>query len=64
IGITGIAGPDGSTEGKPVGLVYIAIAGPGGIVCHQHYFNGTRTDVKHRTALAALNHLRHYLLTI
>lgn len=64
IGITGIAGPDGSTEGKPVGLVYIAIAGPGGIVCHQHNFNGTRADVKHRTALAALNHLRQYLLTI
>ncbi|SMC64694.1 competence/damage-inducible protein A [Sporomusa malonica] len=64
IGITGIAGPDGATADKPVGLVYIAIEGPAGRVCYQHYFNGNRTDVKHRTALAALNHLRHYLRTI
>ena len=64
LGITGIAGPDGATPDKPVGLVYIAVAGPGGVVCHEHYFNGTRTNIKHRTALAALNHLRHYLTGI
>ncbi|MDF2570706.1 MAG: pncC [Sporomusa sp.] len=64
IGITGIAGPDGATADKPIGLVYIAIEGPVGRVDYQHYFNGNRTDVKHRTALATLNHLRHYLLTI
>ena len=64
IGITGIAGPDGATEDKPVGLVYIAIAGAAGIVCYEHYFNGTRADIKHRTALTALNHARRYLLTI
>lgn len=64
IGITGIAGPDGATADKPVGLVYIAIDGPTGRVCYKHYFNGNRMGVKHRTALAALNHLRHYLRTI
>lgn len=64
IGITGIAGPDGATADKPVGLVYIAIDGPAGTVCHEHYFNGKRTDIKHRTALAALNHLRQYLLAL
>ncbi len=64
IGITGIAGPDGATPDKPVGLVYIAIDGAAGKVCYQHYFNGKRTDIKHRTALTALNHIRRYLLTI
>ncbi|QDR80582.1 competence/damage-inducible protein A [Sporomusa termitida] len=64
LGITGIAGPGGATAGKPVGLVYIAIDGPAGTAGYQHYFNGSRTDVKHRTALAALNHLRRYLLTL
>ena len=64
VGITGIAGPDGATMDKPVGLVYIAIDGPAGTACFEHYFSGTRTEVKNRTALAALNHLRHYLLSI
>lgn len=64
IGITGIAGPDGATADKPVGLVYIAIDGPAGTNCYEHYFTGARTDIKNRTALAALSHLRHYLLTI
>ncbi|SDD43976.1 competence/damage-inducible protein A [Sporomusa acidovorans] len=64
VGITGIAGPGGATANKPVGLVYIAVDGSAGKVCYEHYFNGTRTNIKHRTALAALNHVRHYLLTI
>ena len=64
LSITGIAGPGGATDDKPVGLVYIAIDGPAGTKGYQHYFNGSRTDVKHRTALAALNHLRQYLLTL
>jgi nicotinamide-nucleotide amidase len=64
VGITGIAGPDGATKDKPVGLVYIAISGIAGTVCYEHYFNGTRTDIKHRTALTALNHVRRYLFTI
>ena len=62
LGITGIAGPDGATKDKPVGLVYIAIAGPAGSICHEHYFTGSRTNIKHRTALAALTHLRQYLI--
>lgn len=64
VGITGIAGPDGATENKPVGLVYIAIDGTAGKVCYEHYFSGQRADIKQRTALTALNHIRRYLLTI
>lgn len=61
VGITGIAGPTGAVPGKPVGLVYIALAGPAGTTCHEHVFTGQRTGIKHRTALAALNHLRQYI---
>lgn len=64
IGITGIAGPEGGTSAKPVGLVYIAIAGPNGTLCHEHVFNGQRTAIKNRTALAALNHIRKYVESI
>lgn len=61
VGITGIAGPAGAVPGKPVGLVYIALAGPAGTTCHEHVFTGQRTGIKHRTALATLNHLRQYI---
>lgn len=61
IGITGIAGPEGGTDLKPVGLVYIAIDGPTGLKCYQHNFVGERTLIKSRTTLAALHHLRQYI---
>ncbi|MEN6567925.1 MAG: competence/damage-inducible protein A [Veillonellales bacterium] len=60
LGITGIAGPDGGTENKPVGLVYIAIEGPSGIQCYQHNFTGQRLDIKYRASQAALEVLRRY----
>lgn len=60
IGITGIAGPGGGSAAKPVGLVYIAIAGPRGTYCYEHTFSGQRTAIKNRAALAALNYLRMY----
>ncbi len=58
ISTTGIAGPAGGTENKPVGLVYIALAGPAGTDVHRHVFPGTRTFIRRRAALAALNYLR------
>jgi nicotinamide-nucleotide amidase len=61
VGITGIAGPGGAVPGKPVGLVYIALAGPAGVVCYEHNFTGQRTGIKNRTALSAVNHLRQYI---
>lgn len=64
VGITGIAGPGGAVDGKPVGLVYIAVAGPQGIECHQHHFTGHRTAIKQRTATAALNYLRQYIFAL
>jgi len=58
IGVTGIAGPTGGSAEKPVGLVFIALAGPAGSAVHRHVFSGSRDIVRRRAALAALNHLR------
>ena len=54
VGITGNAGPGGS-EGKPVGLVYIAIATPNGVYCKEHNFTSTRIENKLRIALTAIS---------
>ncbi len=62
IAVTGIAGPTGGTDEKPVGLVYIAITGDAGTKTHRHIFAGDRQIIRLRTALSALNYLRLELL--
>lgn len=54
LAVTGIAGPDGGTPGKPVGLVYIAIAGKDRTICRRHLFPGNREAVRQATVEAAL----------
>ncbi len=58
IGITGIAGPDGGTPEKPVGLVYIALADSRGTLVEKNRFLGQRKDVRYRSAQYALVLLR------
>lgn len=65
ISITGVAGPDGGTEIKPVGLVYIGLAGPDDQVtsfAHQFGERG-REWVRHVSACSAIDHLRRKLLS-
>ncbi len=63
IGITGIAGPDGGTDEKPVGTVAIAMAGPrpGDLRVRTYHFTGGRAMIKFQAAQAALDMLRRTL---
>ena len=55
VGITGIAGPGGGTEEKPVGLVFIGIDGPGAVSCVRRcLFPGDRASVREQSAVAAM----------
>ncbi len=54
LGVTGIAGPSGGTEKKPVGLVYIAISYKNTNEVHKFQFSGNRLEIKQQTADAAL----------
>ncbi|WP_135077893.1 CinA family protein [Terasakiella sp. SH-1] len=55
VAVTGIAGPDGGTDEKPVGLVYIACAKNGSTtIVEKHRFEGGRDDVRFQTAERAL----------
>lgn len=56
VAVTGIAGPGGGTPEKPVGLVYMAVAGPGETAVFKHRFAGTRADIRAAAVAAALNH--------
>jgi nicotinamide-nucleotide amidase len=63
IGVTGVAGPDGGTPEKPVGLVWLALAGPGGRrLVRRTEQRGTRADVRERTVITAMHLLRRLLL--
>jgi len=54
VGITGLAGPDGGSETKPVGLVHWAVAYRNRVDAFQARFSGPRTEVQKRAAMAAL----------
>jgi len=58
ISLTGIAGPGGGTPDKPVGLVFIGLVGPDTGEVFRHVLASDRSQIRHRAALAALNHLR------
>ncbi len=58
IGITGIAGPGGGSELKPVGLVYIAVDSRDGAETSRYVFSSDRSSVRSRAAQTALNMLR------
>jgi nicotinamide-nucleotide amidase len=59
---TGIAGPGGATESKPVGLFYLGLASPDGVDNRRHVFSGDRQTNRQQAADTALLWLREYLL--
>ena len=59
--ISGIAGPGGGTDSKPVGTVWMALAAPNGEWTRQFLFPGSRTQVKAASADAALQFVLDYL---
>jgi nicotinamide-nucleotide amidase len=62
VSITGIAGPDGGTAEKPVGLVYVALDGAAGTRVRQATFPGNRERVRFQATQLALEMLRRGLL--
>ncbi len=54
---TGIAGPDGGTDDKPVGLCYHGLSWDGGSEIRHRVFSGQREDVRERVVWASLYHL-------
>jgi nicotinamide-nucleotide amidase len=62
IGVTGVAGPTGGSEQKPVGLVYIALAGEEGTQVVERNFIGDRQRVRQFSTVQALEMVRRALL--
>lgn len=62
IACSGIAGPDGGTDEKPVGTVWVAIAGPQQLKSHKFEFGKSRERTIRKTALSAMNWLRKEII--
>ena len=62
VAVTGIAGPDGGTKEKPVGLVFIGCCVRGETEVEKWNFRGSRQEIREQSALAALDLLRRMIL--
>lgn len=62
VSVTGIAGPDGGTQEKPVGLVYIGCNVCGKTTVQENHFSGTRAQIRENTVAAALILMRKCIL--
>ena len=60
LAITGIAGPDGGTEEKPVGTVFISLASATGVHVKRYSFSGDRSQIQRMSAVMALEWLRRF----
>ena len=61
LAITGIAGPDGGSPEKPVGLIYISMLYRDHLQCNSYLLTGTRERIRKQAVLSALNMIRNIL---
>ncbi len=61
LAITGIAGPGGGSNSKPVGLVYVALAGPGRVVGRKLLLKGSRRHIRSQSVRYAIQWLCSHL---
>ena len=61
IGITGIAGPNGGSKNKPVGLVWVGFSTKNKITTKEFLFNGNRLDIRLKATLESLKELNTIL---
>lgn len=61
LSVTGIAGPDGGSDEKPVGTVYIGYSDEKSLFSVRYLFKGNRAEIKQKTADTALENIRRYL---
>ena len=64
VSITGIAGPDGGTDEKPVGLVYMACFVCGNVWVEKFHFKGNRAKIREASVAAALTLMRSCILEV
>ena len=62
VAVTGIAGPTGGTEEKPVGMVFFGLSTPRKTIDTKCLFSGSRWQVQELTAVTALDYVRRLLL--
>lgn len=62
VSVTGLAGPDGGTKEKPVGLVYIACNVKGNVEVKEYHFSGSREKIRQYSVANALTLLRQCVL--
>jgi nicotinamide-nucleotide amidase len=62
VAVTGIAGPGGGSDQKPVGLVHFAVSDERGATVRHKVFSGSRQQIRRRAAFAALALCRRVLL--
>lgn len=62
VSITGLAGPGGETDRKPVGLVYMACSLKGRLTCREYHFKGNRETIREQSTMKALDLVRLCIL--
>jgi nicotinamide-nucleotide amidase len=64
LAVSGIAGPDGGTPDKPVGMIVVALADRSGSSARTWSWKGTREELRARTVVVALERLRRWLAAL